>query len=207
MRNGQGVRLPWTGEHGEAKVASAELSLPRFLFFAREHPCTLYERSVSVSPARGSVPAVLSTIGQARLLYAGPSTGMPRLWLGLLAPQDKGLPVCTFLSFQMPPLRVEVSTVCLFFHPTSLYGTFSCSFGRKGVARSVSSWLSCWENCSTWRYIFDVFDVLGEVSSTSPPPLHGNDPQPALLLTVFRIKPTPYWLIIITLLFSLIFSL
>ena len=116
-------------------------------FFAREHPGTLYERSVSVSPAPGSVPAVLSAIGQARLLHAGPSTGMPRLWLGLLAPQDKGLPLCTFPSFQMPPLRAEVSTVCLFFHPTSLHGTFSCSFGRKGVVRSVSSWLSCWENC------------------------------------------------------------
>ena len=31
MRIGQGVRLPWTREHGEAAVASAELPLPRFL--------------------------------------------------------------------------------------------------------------------------------------------------------------------------------
>lgn len=152
------------------------------------HP---YERSVSASPAPGSVPAVLSAIGRlSPLLLSGPSTGMPRLRLGRLTPQYKGLPVCTFPSFQMPPPRVEVSTVCLFFHPTSLHGTFACSFCCKGVVRSVSGWLSCWENCSTWRYIFDVFD-----------------PQPALLLTVFRIKPTPYCLIIITLLFSLIFSL
>lgn len=182
----RGVYLPWSGERGEAAVTSAGLSLPGWLQESAHAPC---ETSVSASQH----PCLPSGSLSRRAGSCPPRrarTGCPVYGLACL------LPVCrlwAFPSFQMPPLWVEVSTLCLFVHPTSLCGTFPCSFGCKGVVRSVSGWLSCWENCSTWRCIFDVIDVLGEVNSTSSSPPYGNDPQPALLLTVFRIKSTPYY--------------
>lgn len=118
-----------------------------------------------------------------------PALGCPVYGLAGLLPSIRVCQYVPSLPFRCLPRGWRSQLCAFFFHPTSLHGTFACSFCCKGVVRSVSGWLSCWENCSTWRYIFDVFD-----------------PQPALLLTVFRIKPTPYCLII-TLLFSLIFSL
>ena len=188
MRIGQGVRLPWTGEHGEAAVASAELPLPRFLQESIPAP---FVRGVSLLLQHLDLSQRFSQQPAGSLLSSqDPALGCPVHGLAGLLLSRRVCQNVPSLPFRCLSPRVEVSTVCLFLHPTSLHGTFACSFGCKGVVRSVSGWLSCWENCSTWRYIFDVFD-----------------PQPALLLTVFRIKPTPYCLIIITLLFSLIFSL
>ena len=81
-------------------------------------------------------------------------TGLPSLWLSLLAPQGEGPPMQTFSSFQTLPKAggPDAPFVC----PTWLHGNLSHTFGCIGVLQLVfSEWF--YEHCSTSRCIFDVF--------------------------------------------------
>ena len=83
---------------------------------------------------------------------------MPKLWLDLLTPQSEGPPMWTFSSFQIPPRDAGPYLIPFFPHHTQLHGDLYCSFGCIAVLLPVSI-----ENCSTCRYIFDVFMGGGEL--------------------------------------------
>ena len=123
----------WTGKCGKEAAVSAVLSPPRLL---ASQQCALLMSRVQTPPAPLSVLVDLPA--------------------GKGACQGEGPLVWTFHPLQIPPRDtspIPMPPPTLFCHYTLLHGDLSCSFG---YIRDLLPPGFC-ENCSTCRYIFDVF--------------------------------------------------
>ena len=117
----------------------------------------------------------------ARLPCVRPKTGMPDVWLKLVTPKGRSLPVSSPFSSQPPPGGTGPDPVAL----CPFLTDYTCIFSQPWLCRSPSARLQLVfsENCSSRRGIFGAFVEGGELCVLL---LHHLDPSPGYILILTK---------------------